>query len=210
MTRSWFSGAAAFGCLLLLAPLAHARGRSLDADVLEEMNFARTQPQAYASALVAEADRSGNGPAYSDPDAFRETLDFLRRQRPLPPLGADRALEGAALSHAAVQGRDGGFGHVGPGGESLSERLHRYGAFASLMAEDISYGYSAPRQIVAQLIVDSGVASRGHRENIFNPVFREAGVACGPHRTYGSMCVVDFTGALMRRRTSDDDTVGRR
>jgi uncharacterized protein YkwD len=190
---------AACGCLLLFSPTAEARDRALDLAVLDELNFARTQPAAYARALVEDADRSRARVAIDDPAAFEEAVDFLRRQPPLPPLRFDPALAGAALSHAALQGRDGGIGHAGPGGETLSERLRRYGAFASLMAEDISYGYGAPREVVSQLIVDSGVPSRGHRDNIFNPVLRAAGVACGPHPAYGAMCVVDFTSTLIRR-----------
>jgi hypothetical protein len=44
------------------------------------------------------------------------------------------------------------------------------------------------------LIIDSGVASRGHRRNIFHPDLAVVGVACGPHRDYGAMCVMDFAG----------------
>jgi uncharacterized protein YkwD len=186
-------------CLLLLSSFAAARERSLDEGVLSELNLARTQPQAYARALEDAADRSRASGAYDDPAAFDEAVHFLRRQPALPPLGADRTLADAALSHADYQGRQGGFGHQGPGGETLGERLRRHGAFAMLMAEDISYGYTSPREVVLQLIVDSGVPNRGHRGNIFNPAFREAGVACGPHRLYGAMCVVDFTGTIMRR-----------
>jgi uncharacterized protein YkwD len=200
MARSLIAGAAGgVACLLLFCSVAAARERGLDAGVLHELNLARTHPQAYARALQDAAARSRASGAYDDPAAFHEAVDFLRRQRPLPPLAADRALGAAALSHAAYQGRQGGFGHVGARGESLGERLRRHGAFASLMAEDISYGYASPREVVLQLIVDSGVPSRGHRANIFNPAFREAGVACGPHRVYGAMCVVDFAGRLMRR-----------
>ena len=201
MAKSLFARAAGgLACLLLLpSAFASARERSLDADVLHELNLARTQPQAYARALQEAARQTRASGAYDDPAAFEEAVDFLRRQPALPPLGSDRALEGAALSHADYQGPRGGFGHDGPRGESLGERLHRHGAFASLMAEDISYGYASPREVVLQLIVDSGVPSRGHRANIFNPAFREAGVACGPHRVYGAMCVVDFAGTLMRR-----------
>ena len=198
MAKSLLMGAvAACGCLLALSPAAQARGRDLNLAVLEELNFARTQPAAYARALAADADRPQT--RADDPAAYEEAVDFLRRQRPLPALQFDEALSGAAQSHAALQARSGGFGHVGPMGETLSERLRRYGASASVMAEDISYGYSTPREVVRQLIVDSGVRDRGHRDNIFNPTLREAGVACGPHPAYRAMCVVDFSSGLMRR-----------
>jgi uncharacterized protein YkwD len=179
--------------LLVLVPFASAHGQSLDSAVLDELNFARTQPQAYAHVLEAEAYRGG---AYSDPAAFREALAFLERQTPLPALSFDDALAEAALDHAILQARNGGFGHGG--GEPLSQRLRRYGAFASLMGENIAYGYADPREVISQLIVDSGVPDRGHRANIFNPTFRTLGVACGPHPFYGIMCVTDFAGRLMR------------
>jgi uncharacterized protein YkwD len=185
--------------LFLAVPAAQAQERSFDGDVLRELNFARTQPQAYARALQDLANLSRAAGAYDDPAAYSEAVDFLMRQPALPPLGADEALENAAYSHADVQGREGGFGHESRGGESLGDRLHRHGAYSMMMAEDISYGYANPREVVLQLIVDSGVPSRGHRANIFNPVFREAGVACAPHRVYGAMCVVDFAATMMGR-----------
>jgi uncharacterized protein YkwD len=201
MAKSFIAGAAGgLACLLLLsASVAGAHERSLDSDVLHELNYARTQPQAYARALQQAARETRASGAYDDPAAYSEAVDFLMRQRALPPLGSDAALEGAAAAHTSYQGARGGFGHEGPRGESLDERLHRHGAYSMLMAEDISYGYATPREVVLQLIVDSGVPSRGHRANIFNPLFREAGVACGPHRAYGSMCVVDFAGTMIRR-----------
>jgi uncharacterized protein YkwD len=167
--------------------------------VLDELNYARTQPQAYARVLQDEARRSRAAGAYDDPEAFREAVVFLQRQRPLSPLGSDRALARAADEHAALQARSGAVGHAGPRGESLSQRLNRYGAYAMLMGENIAYGYAQPREVVSQLIVDSGVPDRGHRSNIFNPLYREAGVACGPHPIYRVMCVTDFSGRLMRR-----------
>jgi hypothetical protein len=201
MARTLFRHAAGgLACLLLLsASFAGAHERSLDSDVLYELNLARTQPQAYARTLQQAARLTRASGAYDDPAAFHEAVDFLMRQPALPPLGADRALQGAALAHADYQGPKGGFGHAGPGEQSLDQRLHSHGAFAMLMAEDISYGYANPREVVLQLIVDAGVPSRGHRNNIFNPAFREAGVACGHHRLYGAMCVVDFAGKMMRR-----------
>lgn len=200
MAKSFIAGAAgALACLLALSSFAIARERSIEAGVLEELNYARTQPQAYARVLQEEAQRSRAAGAYDDPRAFREALIFLERQPPLAPLSSDDALARAADEHAALQARDGAVGHGGPRGESLSQRLHRYGAYAMVMGENIAYGYGDPREVVSQLIVDAGVPDRGHRANIFDPAYREVGVACGPHPVYRVMCVTDFSGSLMRR-----------
>lgn len=176
---------------------------SLEAAVLAEVNYARTHPAEYARELERAA-RRGGPEGYSeigneDVDALDEAIDFLSRQSPLPPLRSDQGLAAAARAHAASQGRSGQLGHVSPGGATLTERLHAHGVWAGLAAEDISYGYDNPREVVRQLIVDSRVASRGHRQNIFGPAYREAGVSCAPHREWGAMCVIDFAGAVVRR-----------
>jgi uncharacterized protein YkwD len=185
-------------CALLLACTAPAAARAseLGDAVLDELNFARTRPAAYADALLA-AQRYGGAGRSDDPAAFDEAIDFLYRQRPLAPLRTDPRLAAAARAHAASQGPRGGVGHGGGGG--LSQRLQSQGLWASLVAENISYGMDDPRDVVRQLIVDSGVASRGHRHNIFNPAYEAAGVGCGGHRVYGAMCVIDFAGAVVAR-----------
>ena len=66
----------------------------LDQGVLAELNLARTHPSDYARKLIREAqtersDALGASFAYEDPDALREAVDFLRDQRPLPPLEPD-------------------------------------------------------------------------------------------------------------------------
>ena len=44
------------------------------------------------------------------------------------------------------------------------------------------------------LIVDDGVASRGHRENTFKEDFFFCGVGSAPHKEYGTSYVFDFAG----------------
>ena len=40
--------------------------------------------------------------------------------------------------------------------------------------------------------IDDGVRDRGHRHIMFSPEYHYAGAACGPHKTFGEMCVIEF------------------
>jgi hypothetical protein len=195
--------AALLGGLCLLSSLPAQASAGLEDRVLAEMNRARMHPQEYARALRKDAYAGGivgeSEIGNEDVDALDEAIAFLMRQRPLPPLKADEALAAAARSHARAQGRTWQVGHVSPDGATLSERLRANGVFAGLSAENISYGYDDAREVVRQLIIDSRVPSRGHRQNIFGAHYQAAGVSCAPHREYGSMCVIDFAGAFVRR-----------
>lgn len=192
------------GALVLgLAP-PQACAASLDAAVLEEINFARTHPADYARELRDEEINGHRGRGYSgvadqDPEALEEAIDFLERQAPLPPLRSDGRLAACANDHAVAQGAQGGVGHLGPGGITFSQRLRREGVWAGLSAEAISYGYDDPRDVVRQLVIDAGVASRGHRGDVFGRAYQVAGVSCGRHAVWGAMCVIDFAGALVAR-----------
>lgn len=182
------------GLLSLVLPLvaqSASLAARLDDAVLDELNFARARPAEYARELRREINRS------DDPAAVEEAIDFLERQAALPPLGADRRIAAAARQHTQAQGARGDVGHGAAG--ALGQRLRGQGVWAGLSAENISYGYDDPRDVVRQLIIDSGVPGRGHRRNIFGAGYQLAGVACGPHRAYGVMCVIDFAGALPPR-----------
>jgi hypothetical protein len=194
---------ALFALLLLLAAPLPAQAGQLEDDVLAELNYARAHPARYAQELrrAAASGPSDNGPVdlfYEDPDAVDEAIGFLMSQPPLPPLRPHEGLAAAAAAYANAQARRGGEGH-GRGVEDLGRRLQRQGVWAGLTAENISYGYDSPREVVLQLIVDSRVPNRGHRKTIFGRNFQAAGVACGPHAAHGAMCVIDFAGALVQR-----------
>lgn len=188
--------------LLALPGASHAAG--YEDSVLGEINRVRANPQAYARQLRHEQlhaaryyGEEGYGVTRDDPAAVEDAIAFLMRQRPLPPLAGDSRLSAAARVHATRQGRYGGVGHGAPG--SLGRRLQAQGVFAGIEAESISYGQRSPREVVRQLVIDSGVADRGHRKDLFGRAFQAAGVACGPHAEWGAMCVIDYAGAIVRR-----------
>ena len=179
-----------FVCLALPSGLrAGEAGRR----VLEEINFARTQPQAYA-AIVARVTSGSRAAA--------EAIRFLERAAPLPPLTHSNGLAQAAGSHVADQGGTGGFGHAGSDGARSFERIARHGQWQRAVGENIDYGSSDARRIVVRLIVDEGIAGRKHRANIFNKTYRVAGIAAGPHARFGAMCVMDFAGDFIERGES--------
>jgi uncharacterized protein YkwD len=193
--------------LSLAAPLSARAAGPADDAVLAEMNYARTYPQAYAMRLllqpVSDWEQSlGAGYAAQDPDALAEAIAFLLRQAPLPPLKADQRLAASALEHVAEQGARGAVGHDGPGGEAFDRRIRRYGVAEPYAAENIAYGPGEAADVVRELIIDSGVPSRGHRHNIFFAPLQVVGVSCGPHRQYANMCVMDFAGGQVPLRTA--------
>jgi uncharacterized protein YkwD len=185
---------------------AHA---SLESGVINELNIARTHPRVYAG-YVREYRKLYHGDTIVLPGsgariataegtvAVDEAIRFLMKQEPVNPLEPSRGLSEAAADLVEDQSRTGDTGHYGRTSGSMSSRIERHGKWQGEIGEVIGYGYSDPRMIVIQLIVDDGVRGRGHRRNIFNPVFRRAGAACGSHAEYGTMCVIDFAVGFSR------------
>lgn len=187
--------------------LAPSRDQGLDPAVLAEINAARADPRGYAARLrvylASFRGRLVQEPGRPDlmtvegPAAVEEAIADLERRSPAPPLTANVALARVAHSLLEDQEESGRIGHVGSDGATLAKRMRRGGVFAMAMEEDIAYGGSTPAEVVRQLIVDDGVADRGHRQSIFDPHMNRAAVACGPHARWASMCVVDLAGGVM-------------
>lgn len=176
--------------------------QSLADDVLTEINFARTNPQAYArelrdyrrlfnGRLVDDDPETGGHLTREGVAAVDEAIRALERQPALPPLEFGEVLAEAAQDHADAQGPSGLVGHQSPSGASPSARVQARGG-GPYVAETISYGSATPRAVVRQLIVDDGVPDRGHRKIVFSPDMRFAGAGCGPHAAYGHLCVIDY------------------
>lgn len=189
---------------LLLLPGAILAGQAVmpSEAVVQELNLARRDPRGYAAYLRPQLAHF-NGRRLEMPGeviletnegekAVREAIAFLEQQPPLPALRFIPALAQAAADHVAAQGPTGQTGHKGPQGQTMEQRVDRRGAFLGLIGEAIAYGNRDPRAIVVQLIIDDGVASRGHRKAVFQKAFRQAGAAVGPHASYGVMAVIDF------------------
>lgn len=196
------------GVFLALATPATALDEGLSRQVLAEINLARSQPRSYAG-FLREFRKLFRGKTYAMPGnsttrvqtseglvAVDEAIRYLARQKPVPLLSWSDGLAAAAAELAEEQGRSGGTGHTGRQSHGVQERIERHGKWEREIAENIGYGPKEARSMVMQLIIDDGVRDRGHRKNTFTPAFRTAGVSCGAHPGFGSMCVIDFAGGF--------------
>lgn len=191
-------------CLLIAPAAAGSAAPGLAEQVLAEVNLARTVPRVYAD-LLREFRRQFRGKTYRLPGTHTlvrtaegvkgvdEAIRFLSRQKPLPPLARSGRLAAAAAELVADEGKSGAVGH-GVRRSAPQTRIERHGEWQGQIGENISYGPDEARRVVMELIVDDGVPDRGHRRNIFSRGFGTAGVACGSHPRYGTMCVIDFAG----------------
>jgi uncharacterized protein YkwD len=194
----------AMAAALAILPLAAvAQGPAIDdRRLLAELNAARADPLAYARGLQqyrgyfhANLLRyPGLGVDIETEEGVKvvdETIAYLRRQPSLNQLQPSALLRAAAAEHLADQQHSGAVGHVGSDGSSPGLRVRRLGGGA-YVAEVISYGSIDAVDAMRQLIVDDGVADRGHRSTIYSGELHYAGAVCGPHPVYRTMCVIDL------------------
>lgn len=202
--------------LLFVASLLSAQtpGRekatAFERAVVQEMSDARVQPRAYAKHLRQWRDRfegtlwrrPGRVPLRTNEGvaALDEAISFLESAQPVGPLRFNEGLALAARRHARDLGPRGAVEHVGSDGSHLSERVNRLGTWQGLIAENISAGEEDAREVVIQLLVDDGVAGRGHRKNLFNPNLHQAGAGFAPHQIYRVMTVIDYADGFVERR----------
>ncbi len=171
-------------------------------EIHAETNLVRRDPAGYArhlERLLPRFDgtllrrpgrpflRTDEGPA-----AVREAIAALKSRRPVPQLRWSKGLAAAAADHVGDQGPIGGLEHRGTDRSDPGRRANRHGRWMQGMAENIAYGDNPARDVVIQLLVDDGVPGRGHRNNMLDAGWGAEGVACGPHRRYQQMCVMDF------------------
>ncbi len=99
-------------------------------------------------------------------------VNFYRARNALPPLRAEQRLARAALAHAHDMAENDFFAHLGSDRSNTGVRARRAGYAWRAVGENIAAGLSSPEDTV-----DKWMASEGHRDNMLNAVFRDAGIA---------------------------------
>lgn len=125
--------------------------------------------------------------------AIDDALAFLEKAPSRPALARNPQIDRAAGMLADQIGREGLVAH-GEGDFELIARIKASVGQVGNLAENLSFGWKDPREVVMQMIVDDGLPTRGHRQSLFSGEFAQVGVASGPHKLYNHVTVVNFYG----------------
>jgi uncharacterized protein YkwD len=196
--------------------LQTSREAGLQRELLFELNRLRANPRVYVP-LLGEHKKgfSGNRKYLSKHEVLltREgvkpvdgAIAFLKQAPPVPVLRLSAGMSRAALDHVHDTGPEGKIGHFGTDGSSPGERLQRYGKPVGWVAENIGFGDARAQNMVMILLVDDGVPDRGHRKKMLSGRYRHVGIACGPHKIYRHMCVIDFAEEYIEKVVTSPDT----
>ena len=181
----------------------------IEKEVIHEINRFRSNPAKYANDYIAPLAKYYQKKIIHYPNdksimtregvkALHECVRVLKEATPQPIMYPSKALTKAASDHQKDQSETGKTGDTGEDNSNLKERIERYGEWQVRIAENIAYGNSSARQIVIFLLIDDGVKSRGHRENMLDPAYKTVGVSFGKHPVYSTMCVIDFAGGIVK------------
>lgn len=123
------------------------------------------------------------------PSAWREAIDDLSNTKyNLKELIWSEGLAQEWFDHIQDIGPKGMTGHSGSDGSTPFTRIDKYtdnmGSGENLSFSDVDGEVDA----VLQLLIDDGVAGRGHRKNIMKPEYTHGGVSCGCHTSYTEVC----------------------
>lgn len=117
--------------------------------------------------------------------AINACIQRLQRQKPCQKVFLDEGLQKISYDHSVYQVRINQMTHTGPAGKrGLGDRIRLYNLFRGRVAENIAnsvQGWEPTEdKLIADLLVDDGVYSRGHYNNIFNCELNTWGVGVAP------------------------------
>lgn len=157
---------------------------SEEKEVIFLCNLARLNPKLFAETYLQQYVDSMNLPKNSSVNSLFSTLKKSKKTGALLP---QKDLYEVAQSHAENSGKKGTVGH-----QNVTARFKKMAPRYSETAENCDYGNDKALDIVMSLLIDEGVADRGHRENILDKNLKSVGVAIREHKKFDFTCVMDF------------------
>ena len=112
-------------------------------------------------------------------------IAFLKKVKPLNALELSLVLYPTTKAQATYLDSTNQLVHTDANGKSLAERTKSLGL---VCGENCAFNTASATSTLVQLLIDLGVADKGHRANIFNPNYKQISVA-----KVNNVWVQDFT-----------------
>ena len=139
-------------------------------------------------------------------NSFKEAINYLKGLKPLKPLQWDENLAKSAKEHVDDIGPKGLLLYRSSDGTEPEDRISKYGKYINSLGENIDFGPNDAMGVIVSLTLDDGEEERPHRENMFKCDYQKVGIACGPHKTEFSVCVMDFAyDFIPLKKINNDD-----
>ncbi|MDN3586433.1 CAP domain-containing protein [Pedobacter aquatilis] len=124
---------------------------------------------------------------------YTSLLKHVRGIKNLPMFYPDEKLSSISRNHAVDLNRNNIDTHESSNGESFASRVSKHFP-KKAMSENIDFGYSNSLDIVCHLLLDCGVPSLGHRQNLLDQKYKlnTVGISIQPHPSYSWCAVIDF------------------
>ena len=153
-------------------------------EVIRLCNLARLQPKLFGDTYLQK---------YIDDNELKRSsyitslFSDLKKAKPLPVFMPQKDLFLSAEEHAIVSGKKGTLGH-----QNFTKRIKKYAPRYASAGENCDYGNDQALDIVMSLLIDEGIADKGHRKNILDPAYNSCGVAIREHKKYEFNAVMNF------------------
>ena len=170
---------------------------STEREILFYSNLVRINPKLFCKTYLQEyIDLNELAISNSYISSLIGTLNTLKSRKVLQP---DANLFEMAKDHATSMGVKGMVGHTGFEKRSAKYFKNKFNG----TGENCSYGHEKSIDIFMSLLIDDGVPSLGHRNNLLTSGFTAVGISMQPRKIYGSNCVMDFgfQSTLIIRKT---------
>ena len=175
-------------------------------DIFTEHNYLRKNPQSYIEKLE-RVSSFYRGKYFRHPmeipietyegiQGIKDTIEFLKNQKPVKELKYSEELSLAARDHVLDIGEKSLHGHIGSNKSNLNDRIEKYIEWNGLITESIQYCYQFADNIILSLLIDDGSKDKHQRNNLFSEDYNYIGIACGGHKKYQLCTVLNYAKEL--------------
>ena len=186
-------------------------------ELLDEINFLRTNPRRYSKKLSKYLDcfkdKILNLPGTNigiqteeGAEAYKQAIDSLLQERRREPLIPSKCLCQVAETLVSEAQKDAD----SVGNVDIEKMIKKMGTYKGCLGRIFEFGGETPEQVVINSVVCDGDPSRGQRQSLLNAEIKKIGIANGKHEAYGHVTtLVTITEFKNNEGTSDDGFLDR-